>query len=61
VTGTGFKRSCVVSSADTRRSASSANVATAASAHSPAAGSVIQHGILMSMPSDPRIVIGICG
>jgi hypothetical protein len=50
----------VLSNADTARSASIASVATAASANSLAAGSIIQQGILRSMPSDPRTVIGIC-
>ena len=52
-----FNGSWVLSTAQTARRASTANVATSETMNCRAAGSVIQRGMLRSMPSGPRTVM----
>jgi hypothetical protein len=56
--GVGCKGSALARRSAMARSTSSGSVATGETSIAPAAGSIIQRGILRSMPSGPRTVMG---
>lgn len=56
--GVGCNGSAIASRSATARKTSSGSAATGETSIAPAVGSIIQRGILRSMPSGPRTVMG---